>query len=707
MKIQQTPRHAGPTPSKRDFWGEKWENKQSSVERLALRVARDIGNQFHWIESPSVSNSDTSSQPKVHAHESAQLRQAVRHRDMANECVKNLTTEVVRLARELRAQNDIPVSSKSTRQGIATTESRRQIVSRQQIQQAMRRRKHIRMWSVLRAWSDATCWSTRSYFISDSLARRYQKRFSRSVFRAWSNRVTQKGRSEHVVGAENATEPPIHSIHLQSAAKTTERISEDSSYEVRGDQMRWSIHRPSPRDDGVAEQKYDSHQGQEIARSKGYKSSIQRYLQHVAVKQMRARWMHRFIHTGFQNLQAQCMNVRKLRRVLKRSFLTISARYISKMLKHCFQAFHNLKLRSLRESKAVAIDRARNPKVLRIILVAWRGCACFVRNCLQIEHGDSHIATEDLASSLQRLKKTLGNLNYDRSSLSQRLNLLLEDSVSGSEPPSQQASGTSPQVQSNWRTPPAGLKRGDVSMSIDQTQPDLDTDVAFRPAGEQKRIEEVYETLESTLRLQAADIQKLERSCVKSAAIEKTIWEELTDVLRSVHDGKTAVEVRRKSIAAAVETRQARQRDTWLAFDELETLLQVAEVKHESETFVDTVLRTPGQSQLHAPLVTPDTSAATEKQGELRLLLHEWQTMADILNQTDGALSVAEFPGISLQLIREHVQDLRTATLSISKKDPGTTEKSLRRLQVNAKLLHIETAQQVQQHRNDTMGSIE
>ena len=485
---------------------------------------------------------------------------------------------------------------------------------------------------------------------------------------------------------------------LQSHARA---IKEQSSHRImcgkRGERIQQGSHRLRSHTTGQSEHKGESVQ---LLSSRGHGSDMQHYLQFVAIRQMHARWTHRCIQANFRKMQEKCRNMRRLGRVLKRSFLTISARRISMMLKHGLEGFQILRIRSLRKVRAAAAGHARNLNALKLIFVTWRAS-------LHVKHvGDSQDATGELASSVQRLKKTLGSLNHDRSSLANRLALLLDDSAEGGKVSSRRLNNTkvsSPVItRGEW---PALLERGDVSRSIDQTQRDLDADDTIRQADEQKRIEHVYETLESTLQVQASDIQKLEWSCVKSAAIEKTIREELTDALRSVHDGKTAVEMRRKTITAAVEARQARQRDTWLAFDDLETLLQLAEVKHESGTFVDTILLTPGQPQLHGDtsLVTPyggvmaGLGEQQAKQREVEMLLHEWQRMADIFNETHNASSIAEFPGISLQLLREHVQDLRAATLSISRKDPSTTEKSLRRLQVNAKLLHIETAQQVKQ----------
>jgi len=43
----------------------------------------------------------------------------------------------------------------------------------------------------------------------------------------------------------------------------------------------------------------------------------------------------------------------------------------------------------------------------------------------------------------------------------------------------------------------------------------------------------------------------------------------LTDLVRSIDEGRAAVHMRRTAIAAAVETRLAQQRNTWAAFDEV------------------------------------------------------------------------------------------------------------------------------------------
>jgi hypothetical protein len=43
----------------------------------------------------------------------------------------------------------------------------------------------------------------------------------------------------------------------------------------------------------------------------------------------------------------------------------------------------------------------------------------------------------------------------------------------------------------------------------------------------------------------------------------------LTDLVRSIHEGRNAMYTQRTAIAAAVEARQAHQRNTWAAFDEV------------------------------------------------------------------------------------------------------------------------------------------
>jgi hypothetical protein len=83
--------------------------------------------------------------------------------------------------------------------------------------------------------------------------------------------------------------------------------------------------------------------------------------------------------------------------------------------------------------------------------------------------------------------------------------------------------------------------------------------------------------------------------------------------------------------------------------------------------------------------------------GEARVaaaLGKDWSKIEDLINDIQDPAVISEFPGITLQLIREHFEELRAAALSIRKKDPNTIERSLRRLQVNAKLLHLESARQ-------------
>ncbi|MGB1607798.1 MAG: hypothetical protein ACPIOQ_84505, partial [Promethearchaeia archaeon] len=65
--------------------------------------------------------------------------------------------------------------------------------------------------------------------------------------------------------------------------------------------------------------------------------------------------------------------------------------------------------------------------------------------------------------------------------------------------------------------------------------------------------------------------------------------------------------------------------------------------------------------------------------------------MADLFDEMADPAMLQEYPGITLQLIREHFEELRAAAIAIRTKDTQSTEKSLRRLQVNAKLLHVES----------------
>jgi hypothetical protein len=189
--------------------------------------------------------------------------------------------------------------------------------------------------------------------------------------------------------------------------------------------------------------------------------------------------------------------------------------------------------------------------------------------------------------------------------------------------------------------------------------------------------------------------------------------EGLAQVLMSIVDGNVTLKQRLASVAAAVEARQARQCDTWAAFDELEALLQ-EEAAHQQDpqTFVDTILCTPGSLMPNntinntllcsvsrqlpcrsSPAKTAQMLAPVHGEEQSAVVFgNDWGKIRDLLSDMQDPAVTSELPGITLQLIREHFEDLSTAVLSIRKKDPNTTEQSLRRLQVNASLLHIESA---------------
>jgi hypothetical protein len=192
--------------------------------------------------------------------------------------------------------------------------------------------------------------------------------------------------------------------------------------------------------------------------------------------------------------------------------------------------------------------------------------------------------------------------------------------------------------------------------------------------GEQADLEEVYQTFESTIRAQASDLKKIQESWLQATMIKNVMRSGLTDMIKMLREVQLGVHIQRNFLAAEAESRPKEQCETSTTLNASESTLQLAPGFCPNFEMLSV-------SNLKPSPIGPFKDAGCSK-------------IASLLNETQERAVAAEFPGDTVRLIQEHMDELYKAAVAIRKKDIGATEESLRRLQVNAKLLHIEASQQ-------------
>lgn len=255
----------------------------------------------------------------------------------------------------------------------------------QQLRQAMRRRKRMHMWSVIQSWKATALWGHRSNRIGEGLGRRHQNRFSHAVLDGWHRLVKQQERLEHALGClmekqvatafdiwrlsssdkGQANMGQAHMLPLPHGRDLThkEDIKQQDMYDnwariygrprtLFADPIAaasgWAdpdLHRDSAREHTTNE-KWPTLPPPQLARqpaqpptyplphnSADVQGLIQRmdmkhYFEHIALKQMHARWSRRRLCTCFLKFAGICGKLARNTRVRRRNFVQIGARHI-------------------------------------------------------------------------------------------------------------------------------------------------------------------------------------------------------------------------------------------------------------------------------------------------------------------------------------------------------------------------------------------
>jgi hypothetical protein len=150
------------------------------------------------------------------------------------------------------------------------------------------------------------------------------------------------------------------------------------------------------------------------------------YIKHVALKQMHARWRRRKMFASFNHFVKTCQKSEEHARLCKIKFLRIGTRYINNLLRRSIRAMRAQRLRALKRQRAEEANYLRILQTLKVVLLAWRARMKFSRDFLLGEHHPMG-GNSDLISSVQKLTRTLSNLDCDKSVLSHRLNLLEQE----------------------------------------------------------------------------------------------------------------------------------------------------------------------------------------------------------------------------------------------------------------------------------------
>ena len=326
--------------------------------------------------------------------------------------------------------------------------SRQPAVTAQLLQQATRRRKRMNMWSVIQSWRASSAINRSLNRIGEGLGRRYQKRILQLNIRVWDRFVKQQERLEHALGClmekQTASAFDIWRLSMSDAKSAAQmlvlahgRASPKKDNTV--DNWMHTYGRPrtlfaDPHTDtqththrnpttGVSRWKdpihhLDSDPGREHNAKRNQLTTappklaqpssalpsrpnyphdapdvrglIQRmdmkhYVEHIALAQMRARWNRRRLCVYFRTFADVCRIFSLHDRVRRRQFVTLSARHIGNLLARSIRGMWKMRLRGLRRQRAQEAEYLRVMHDAKIVVVAWRCCTSFPRNCLLVD----------------------------------------------------------------------------------------------------------------------------------------------------------------------------------------------------------------------------------------------------------------------------------------------------------------------------------
>jgi len=365
--------------------------------------AGNLGNHFP-ARRPSASSSSSSS---FECLDAIQLREAVRQRDEANECVKSLTAEVVRLAGQLHAEQESSSSLNAPRRShnhsppaarrrdgklplaamiaIAKDDSAtgtlESSVPAKLLRQVIRRRSRMHAWSVMQVWKALSRGSELSGRVGNGLAKRHRSRFSVAVLRAWDRYAKQQECLERALGLRMAQQEA-------SAFDVWRKLSERDRGKESADTP-VAILQPAGWDDPqlfIDQERKREQERQEQRRSLSRDRSkwspafppalsattqaavvedyVQRmtmlhYIEHVAIRQMHARWQLRRLRSHFRRFAAVITKLSRDNRLRKRNFVVVGARRIGNMLQKGLHAMKFQRMRGLGKQRALTANNLR------------------------------------------------------------------------------------------------------------------------------------------------------------------------------------------------------------------------------------------------------------------------------------------------------------------------------------------------------------
>ena len=394
----------GPAPeqaeaSERMRWdlGKHFPARRRSASSSSSEVG-DLGNHFP-ARRPSASSSSSSSFDGL---EAIQLREAVRQRDEANECVKSLTAEVVRLAGQLHAEQESSSSLNAPRRSrnhsppparwrdgklplaamiaIAKDDSATESsVPAKLLQQVIRRRRRVHAWSAMQVWKALSRGSELSGRVGNGLAKRHRSRFSVAVLHAWDRYAKQQECLERALGlrmaqqkasafdvwrkkskrdrVKESADGPI----LQPAGRDNPQlfIEQERKREQERQEQRRSLSRERRKRTPAFPPALSATTQAAVVEDYVQRMNMLHYIEHVAIRQMHARWHLRRLRSNFRRFTAVIAKLSRDHRLRKRNFVVVGARGISNMLHKGLHAMKTQRMRGLGKQRALAANNLR------------------------------------------------------------------------------------------------------------------------------------------------------------------------------------------------------------------------------------------------------------------------------------------------------------------------------------------------------------
>ena len=236
-------------------------------------------------------------------------------------------------------------------------------------------------WSAMQVWKALSRGSELSGRVGNGLAKRHRSRFSVAVLRAWDRYAKQQECLERVLGLRMAQrEACAFDVWRKKSKRDRGKESADTTVAIlqpagwddpqlfieqerKREQERQKQRRSLSRDRSKRSPKFppalSATTQAAVVEDYVQRMTMLHYIEHVAIRQMHARWLFRRLRSHFRTFAAVIAKLSRDNRLRKRNFVVVGARRISNMLQKGLHAMKTQRMRGLGKQRALTANNLR------------------------------------------------------------------------------------------------------------------------------------------------------------------------------------------------------------------------------------------------------------------------------------------------------------------------------------------------------------